>query len=333
MTLQEITRRLLSHGKGILAADESEGTNGKRFDKLGISKTPEMRRKWRELLLTTPTIEHGLSGVILVDETIRQSTTGGVPMAKVLQDKGIVVGIKVDKGTVPLSNFPEERVTEGLDALSTRLFEYKGMGAEFTKWRSVILIGKGIPTRECLEANAYTLSQYAALSQAAGLVPIIEPEVLIDGNHSIEESRDAIVKILDVTFATLKKYRVDLSGLILKSSMALPGKDSGVKAAPDAVAKETVAALKESVPKEVPGIVFLSGGQTPDEATERLNAIVKLARKNKLPWRLTFSYSRGLQDPVMKVWMGDDKNVKVAQSIFRKRVEETARASEGKFRN
>ena len=328
MSLQEIAKKLLAREKGIVAADESEGTNGKRFEKLGIPKTQEMRRKWRELLLTTPGIEQGLSGVILFDETIRQNTTGGIPMAKVLQDKGIVVGIKVDKGLVPLPRFPEEKVTEGLDNLAIRLSEYAGMGAQFAKWRSAILIGNGTPTHECLEANAYLLAQYAGICQEAGMVPIIEPEVLLDGTHTIEKSRDTIIETLKTTFAALKKYRVDISGVILKSSMALPGKESGIKASPEEVAKETVAAFKASVPPELPGIVFLSGGQTSEEATNNLNAIAQL---QPFPWRITFSYSRALQDPVMKAWMGDDTNVAAAQEIFGRRVEETARASEGKL--
>lgn len=328
LMLQDIAKKLLFPGKGILAADESVGTADKRFEKLGIPKTAEMRRKWRELLLSTPGIERGLSGVILFDETLRQNTERGVPMAKVLKDKGIVVGIKVDKGTVPLSNFPDEKITEGLDGLSLRLSEYVSLGAEFTKWRSVILIGKNIPTDECIEANAFLLAQYAARSEEAGMVPIIEPEVLLDGDHTIEESRETIKRTLKIVFETLKKYRVDLSGLILKSSMALPGKDSGRKATAEEVAKETIFALKDSVPPEVPGVVFLSGGQTSEEATANLNAMAKIGPH---PWRLTFSYSRALQDPVMKAWMGSDANALNAQDIFLKRVEETALASLGKL--
>ena len=251
-----------------------------------------------------------------------------MPLPKVLEEKGVAVGIKVDKGTVPLANFPEEKVTEGLDGLAVRLSEYASMGASFTKWRAVVLIGEGIPTKECIEANAYLLSQYAGLSQAAGLVPIIEPEVLIDGAHTIGESRDAIIQTLLATFDALRRYRVDLRGLILKSSMALPGKASGITASPQEVADETIKALMASVPHEVPGVVFLSGGQSPEAATRNLNAMAKCGPH---PWRLTFSYSRALQDPVMAAWMGDDRNVATAQEVFLKRVQETARASEGEF--
>lgn len=326
-TLHEIARDLLARKKGILAADESVGTADKRFEKLGIPRSPEMRRKWRELLLSTDGIEEGLSGVILFDETMRQNAARGIPLPKVLEEKGIAVGIKVDKGTIPLVNFPEEKITEGLDGLPARLSEYASMGASFTKWRTVILIGDGIPTKECIEANAYLLSQYAALSQAAGLVPIVEPEVLIDGTHTIGQSRDAIVETLRATFDALKRYRVDLRGLILKSSMALPGKASGISASPQEVADETVRALA-SVPHEVPGIVFLSGGQSSEAATRNLNA---MAKRGPHPWRLTFSYSRALQDPVMAAWMGDDRNIAKAQKVFLQRVRETARASEGTF--
>ncbi len=326
--LQKTVAALLAPGKGILAADESSGTADKRFAALGIAQTEDMRRNWRELLFTAPGVEAGLSGVILYDETIRQNGSDGTPLRDTLAKRGILPGIKVDKGLVDLPEFPEEKVTEGLDGLAKRLAEYAAMGARFTKWRAVIRIGQGIPTAECIDANAYLLAEYAALAQEAGLVPIIEPEVLIDGTHTLAQSEETITKTLTATFATLKKYRVYLPGVILKSSMALPGKQSGVKAIPQEVAAATIRAFKASVPAEVPGIVFLSGGQSPQEATENLDAMVKMGG---YPWKLSFSYSRALQEPVMLAWGGSDANKAKAQEIFGTRVKETALASQGKY--
>lgn len=329
-SLHAIAHSLLVRNKGILAADESDSTCAKRFDKYGIAKTPETRRKWRELLFSTAGVEKCLSGIILYDETLRQSASVGEPFAVFLEKRGIIPGIKVDQKTEPLGGSPEEEVTKGLDGLPERLTEYAKMGAKFTKWRAVIRIDeeKGLPTKECIAENAKRLAEYARASEQAGLVPIVEPEVLIDGTHTIGESRDAIIETLRATFDALKRYRVDLRGIILKSSMALPGKESGIKASPQEVADETVKALMASVPHEVPGVVFLSGGQSPEEATQNLNA---MAKQGPHPWRLTFSYSRALQDPVMAAWMGDDKNIAKAQKIFRERVQETSRASEGEF--
>lgn len=326
--LEETAARLIAHGKGILAADESNGTADKRLAARNIPQTEDMRRKWRELLFTTSGIESGLSGVILFDETIRQNAADGTPLRELLAKRGILVGVKVDKGTVELPNFPEEKVTEGFDGLAKRLAEYRAMGATFTKWRAVIKIGEGIPTAECIEANAYLISQYAALAQQAGLTPIVEPEVLLDGNHTLERSETVLTRTLTTTFTKLKQYRAHLPGLILKTSMALPGKESGTKAPVLNVAEATLRALKASVPSEVPGIVFLSGGQKPQEATEHLNEMVKMGG---YPWRLTFSYARALQDQAMDTWAGEDVNIEKAQEIFRNRVIETARASEGKY--
>ncbi len=325
--------RLLAPGKGILAADESTGTADKRFAARNIPQSEEMRRRWRELLFTALEIEKGLGGVILYDETIRQNAKDGTPLREVLAKRGIAVGIKVDKGTVALPNFPEEKVTEGLDGLLKRLQEYATMGARFTKWRAVMKIGNGIPTAECLEANAYLLAQYAVLSEEAGLVPIVEPEVLIDGDHTLAQSEAALVRTLTTVFAALKKYRVSLPGVILKSSMALPGKESGIRATPQEVAAATLRALKASVPPEIPGIVFLSGGQSPREATENLNVIVQSAtvKTGEYPWQLSFSYARALQEPAMDAWAGQDANVAKAQEIFATRVRETALAREGKY--
>lgn len=326
--LEQITAKLLAPGKGILAADESTGTANKRFAALGIAQDEETRRRWRELLFTAPEIETGLSGAILYDETIRQKASDGTPLPEVLMKRGITPGIKVDKGTVDLENFPEEKATEGLDGLSARCKEYASMGAEFAKWRAVIKIGDGIPTEACLEANAYLLARYAAISQEAGLAPIIEPEVLIDGTHALARSEAALTETLGTIFPMLKKFRVHFPGLILKTSMALPGKESGIKASPKEIAEATLRAFKATVPPELPGIVFLSGGQSPREATENLNEVVKTGG---YPWRITFSYSRALQEPVMKAWAGKDENKAKAQEIFAARVRETALASEGKL--
>jgi len=327
-SLEEIAARMLAPGKGILAADESTGTANKRFAALGIPQDEETRRNWRELLVTSPEVASGLSGVILYDETIRQKTYDGVPFPELLSKLGIIPGIKVDKGTVDLENFPGEKVTEGLDGLTARLTEYFTLGARFTKWRAVIKIDSGIPTQECIDMNAYILARYAALSQEAGLVPIVEPEVLIDGNHTLAQSETTLTQTLTSVFTALKKYRVHIPGVILKSSMALPGKESGIKATPQEVAEATLRALNVSVPQELPGVVFLSGGQTPIEATENLNAMVQAG---SYPKRLTFSYSRALQGPAMEAWAGKDENKTKAQEIFATRVKETALASEGKY--
>lgn len=327
----DIMKKLLAPGKGILAADESTGTCDKRFDKYGIPKTPEMRRKWRELLFTTPGIEEGLSGVILFDETIRQKTSAGTPFAELLARKGILPGIKVDQKTEPLRGSPEEEITKGLEDLPQRLSEYTLLGAKFTKWRAVIRIGSGLPTKNCLLENAKRLAEYAARSQEAGLVPVIEPEVLLDGAHTFARGEEALAETLRSVFQELQKGTVALSGLILKSSMALPGNTSGEDVSTEQIAEATLRAFFASVPENVPGIVFLSGGQTPEEATARLNEIVKTARKQNAPWRITFSFSRALQDPVLKTWRGDDNNAEAAQRIFQKRVKETSAASEGKF--
>jgi len=337
--LHDIAKKLLAPGKGILAADESDSTCAKRFDKYGIEKTPEMRRRWRELLFGTEGIERGLSGVILFDETIRQSASDGTPFAKFLKRRGILPGIKVDQKTEPfnkvqnkpLPGSPEEEVTNGLDGLPARLQEYVKLGAEFTKWRAIIRIGNGLPTKECLRENATRLAAFAKKSQAAGLTPIIEPEVLLDGAHTLARSEEVLTETLHVVFEEVQHADVNLSELILKSSMALPGKDSGEIATPAKIAETTLRAFSASVPKKISGIVFLSGGQTPKEATVRLNEIVKTGKEQNAPWRITFSYSRALQDPVLKEWSGRSERMRSAQEIFKRRVEETSAASEGKY--
>ncbi|PIQ91609.1 MAG: fructose-bisphosphate aldolase class I [Parcubacteria group bacterium CG11_big_fil_rev_8_21_14_0_20_39_22] len=328
MSIQNIARDLVASGKGILAADESNGTANKRFEALSIPQTFEMRRRWRELLFTTLGIETGISGVILYDETIRQRSDDGIYLSKLLYDKGILVGIKVDEGTDNLPNFPGEKITKGLDNLEERLYEYKEMGASFTKWRAVISIGEDLPTNEAIEANAYLLSQYSALSQKVGLVPIVEPEVLMEGSHSMARCKEVTENAHKILFEYLKKYRVDLSGLILKSNMVLPGKDSDEKVSPKDVAEATLSVFKNAVPHDVPGIVFLSGGQSAIDATLNLNEIAKMGPQ---PWEVTFSYSRALQSPVMEVWRGNDVNAERAQEVFKMRIKETVAASGGKY--
>lgn len=331
-TLNAVAKTLVAPGKGILAADESTGTCDKRFDARGIPKTPESRRKWRELLFTTSGIETGLSGIILFDETIRQQTSGGEPFAEYIATRGIIPGIKVDQKTEPFAGSPEEEATKGLEGLAERLREYAGFGAKFTKWRAIIRIGAGLPTEGCIAENARRMALYAKESQKAGLVPVLEPEVLLDGAHTLQRSEEVIGDALRAVFKEARKIGCDLTGLLLKSSMALPGKDSGVRAAPADIADATLRVLSASVPRKVPGVVFLSGGQSAEEATERLNEIVKKGRARRAPWRLTFSYSRALQDPVMNAWAGKEENVRGAQEIFRKRVEETAAAARGAYR-
>lgn len=327
--LHETALRLVQKGKGILAADESVVTCDNRFDKYGIAKTSETRRAWRELLFTTPEIERGLSAVILFDETIRQKTSEGELFADYLAGRGILPGIKVDQKTEPLYGSFEEEVTKGLEGLKERLSEYGKMGAKFTKWRAVIRIAVELPTKECVRENAKRMADYAYASQQAGLVPIVEPEVLLDGKHTIDRCEEVVTETLAVLFSALASLRVDLKGLILKTSMVLPGRDYGEKATAEEIAKATVRALKASAPKEVAGIALLSGGQTPVQATENLNEIAKIADK---PWPMTFSYSRALQEPVLKCWAGKSENIKLAREIFRQRVLATAVASEGKWR-
>ncbi len=313
MTLNKIARQLLIEPKGILAADESTPNMNKRLAKVGVEGTTETRRKFREVLITTQGVEQFLSGIILFDETIRQTDFNGKKFTNILKEKGIAIGIKVDEGTVSMPDSPEEVMTKGLDGLADRLAEYKQMGAVFTKWRSVIRIGQNMPSKACLEANADGLAQYASIVQKAGLVPILEPEVLLDGDHSLEQAKKVTTETLKTVFSACKKRKVNLTGLLLKSSMVLPGSESVQKAAPEEVAAATISCLKQSVPKTVPGIVFLSGGQSPEEASENLFEICKLAKQ---PWQLTFSFSRALEEPVLEAWQGSDDNIELAQAIF-----------------
>ena len=329
MSLYTVAQQLVVEGKGILAADESTPSANKRFAAIGVPETEEMRRQYRQLLITTKNIEEFLSGVILYDETIRQRTDQGADFAKVLQDKGIIPGIKVDQGTVDFEGHPAEKITQGLEGLARRLQEYYSMGARFTKWRAVIIIGEDIPTQDTIQKNAEILAEYAQVSQTEGLVPIVEPEVLLDGDHTIARAEEVITHTLKVLFEELQKAQVDLSGLLLKSSMALPGKDCVQQATAQQVAEATIRALKNSVPVKVAGIVFLSGGQSPQQATENLNEITKLGSKL---WPVTFSFSRALQEPVLETWKGDNANLKAAQEIFLKRLRLNQSALQGTYK-
>lgn len=324
--LKQTAQAMIASPKGLLAADESGKTIGKRFEALGVECTENSRLVYRSMLFTTPGIEEFLSGVILYDETLRQSTKDGVPIPKLLSDKGILSGIKVDKGLIDLPNFPGEKVVEGLDGLRDRLIEYRDLGAKFAKFRAVITIGEGIPTNTCIEANAEALARYAALCQEQNIVPIVEPEVLLDGTHTIEQSKEVEMRTLKKVFEKLKAHKVILEGMILKPSMVLSGKDCPTQADSKTVAAMTVEALKESVPAEVAGIAFLSGGQSSDFAAANLLEINRIGG----PWPLTFSYSRGLQTEPMKIWAGKEENIKAAQDEFYKLTKRVSLARQAK---
>jgi fructose-bisphosphate aldolase class I len=326
--LESVAQAMVARGKGILAADESMGTIKRRFDSIKIESNDNNRRAYREMLFTTKGVEEAISGVILFDETIRTSASDGTPFAQLLSKKGIIPGIKVDKGPVDIPGFPGEVVTEGLDGLRGRLKEYKELGAKFAKWRAVITIGDGIPTYTCLKANAHALARYAALCQEAAIVPIVEPEVLLDGNHSIERCQDVSEDTLRVTFAQLAEHRVHLEGMILKPSMVVSGKDNPRQAGVEEVAERTIRCLKRTVPAAVPGIAFLSGGQSAESATEHLNAMNAMGSH---PWQVSFSYARALQDPALKAWKGEASNVAAAQKIFYHRAKMNSAARSGSY--
>src|SRR5213080_2766872 len=322
--LETTAKSIVAEGKGILAADESDSTIKKRFDSIGVESTEETRRAYRELLFTTEGAEEYIGGVILYDETIRQKTSDGTPFPNLLASKGIIPGIKVDIGAKPLAGAPGETVTEGLDGLRERFAEYRKLGAVFSKWRAVITIGEAIPSPYCIDANAHALARYAALSQEAGIVPIVEPEVLMDGTHSIDRCFDVTRNTYREVFRQLAVHRVQLEGMLLKASMVLSGKNAPNRADPDAVGRATVECFKESVPAAVPGIVFLSGGQSDDEATQNLDAINRYAVRVRAPWELSFSYGRGLQAAPQKAWSGKSENVAAAQRAYYHRAKVTA---------
>jgi fructose-bisphosphate aldolase class I len=319
---------MVAPGKGILAADESTGTIKKRFDKIRLESTVESRRAYRELLFTAPGSEQHISGVILYDETLRQQTAGGQPFPALLASRGILPGIKVDAGAKPLAGFPGETVTEGLDGLRERLAEYHGLGARFAKWRAVIDVGAGIPTPFALEANAHALARYAALCQEASIVPIVEPEVLMDGDHTLARCEEVTDATLEAVFDALFRHRVRLEGMVLKPNMVIAGKKCPVQAQAEQVAEATVRCLKRRVPSAVPGIAFLSGGQSEADATLHLSL---MNRAGGLPWQLSFSYGRALQQSTLDAWQGKAANVAAAQQVFLKRARLNGMARDGRY--
>jgi fructose-bisphosphate aldolase, class I len=328
--MKATAQTMVAKGKGILAADESFGTANKRFHNLGIPQTVEMRRAYREMLFTTPGIGNYFSGVILFDETIRQSTADSVPFVKVLSEAGIIPGIKLDTGAKLLSGHPGEQITEGLDGLQDRVAEYYGLGARFAKWRAVITIGKTMPSKLCIEANADALARYALVCQAGGLVPIVEPEVLMDGDHTLAQSLAVHQDVLYAVFNRLYLYGIHLDRMILKPSMVIAGVDCPRQASIEEVAQATVQCLRDRVPASVPGCTFLSGGQSDELATAHLNAMNNLF-KEQLPWTLTFSYGRALQQAAMQRWMGQAANVAAAQKILLHRAHLNSAAALGQY--
>src|SRR6266446_6031804 len=326
--LESVARKLVAAGKGILAADESSPTIEKRLKTIGVTSTEENRREYREVLFTTVGVGEFISGVILFDETIRQKTRDGRTFVEALEQQAVIPGIKVDKGAKSMANFPGEKITEGLDGLRERLAEYRQLGARFAKWRAVIGIGERIPTRRCIETNAELLARYAALCQEADLVPIVEPEVLMDGAHTIERHFEVTQETLESVFHALYEYRVVLEAMLLKPNMVLSGKECPQQASGEEVAEATVRCMKRVVPAAVPGLVFLSGGQTDQQATEHLNAMNQFG---DLPWQLSFSYGRALQAPVLKAWKGDQANVARAQQAFHHRAWCNSKARFGKY--
>ena len=325
--LVSIARGMVAPGKGILAADESTGTIKKRFDGIQLESTEATRQLYREMLFSAPGIADAISGVIMYDETLRQKTRAGVPFPQHLASLGIIPGIKVDQGAKPLANFPGETVTEGLDGLRERLKEYHSLGARFAKWRAVIDIGEGYPTRFGIEANAHALARYAALCQEQGIVPIVEPEVLMDGDHSIEDCEAVTDEVLCETFRQLAGHRVHLEGIVLKPNMVISGKKNAARATPEQVAEATVRCLRRWVSAAVPGIAFLSGGQSTTEATLHLS----LMNREPLPWKLTFSYGRALQDSALKAWGGKADKFEAGQREFMRRARLNGLAAKGAY--
>jgi fructose-bisphosphate aldolase class I len=333
MNVQELidtAKALVADDKGLLAMDESNPTCNKRFAKLGIAQTEQARRAYRELIVTTPGLGESISGAILYDETIRQQKQDGTPFVKAITDAGIIPGIKVDSGAKDLAGHPGEKITEGLDGLRDRLAEYSRMGARFAKWRAVIAIGGGIPSRASIDANSHALARYAALCQEAGLVPVVEPEVLMDGEHTLERCCKVTEEVLETVFGQLYIQGVTLEGMILKPNMVLPGSTCPKQEAVNEVADATVRCLLRSVPAAVPGIAFLSGGQSAELASARLNAM-NVRFKSRLPWALAFSFARAIQQPALEIWRGQESNVSAAQQALSHRAKCNSVARRGEY--
>jgi fructose-bisphosphate aldolase class I len=336
--LSQTARKLVSPGKGILAADESTGTIKKRFDKINVESTPETHRIYRQLLFTTDGIEQYISGVIMFDETIRQKADppshkasegqGGKPFPQLLSERGIVPGIKVDKGKVDIPNFPGEKVTEGIDGLRDRLKEYFDMGAKFTKWRAIFSISENLPTDTCIETNSDLLARFATYSQEVGLVPIVEPEVLTEGSHGIKKCEQATYRVLKKVFEKLSLFKVHFPGMLLKPNWVMHGKDTQVKAETKEIAEGTLRVMREVVPPEVPGLVFLSGGATPEASTSYIDLMNEI---DQVPWQISFSFGRALQGPVLEAWRGDNANIEKAQKEFYKRARLNSLARTGEY--
>ena len=324
--IEEIASYIVSDGKGILAADESNPTCGKRFDTIGVENIESNRRDYREMLFRASGLKDNIGGVILFDETLRQNAKDGTPLIDIMNAAGALPGIKVDKGLIPISDGSDEVITQGLDGLNDRLEEYASIGAKFTKWRAVIKIGNDTPTDQCIDGNADALAEYAKLAQNNGLVPIVEPEILMDGDHTIDQSFNASSRALASLFNSLKAKGVNLKGVLLKPSMVTPGSEATLKASVEDVANMTLKSLKENVPAEVPGITFLSGGQTEIEATQHLDAMDKIGG---FSWKLSFSYGRALQAGALKAWSGDSGNAFIAQDILSHRAKMNNLAAQG----
>jgi fructose-bisphosphate aldolase, class I len=326
--LHDVAQAIVADGKGILAADESDSTIKKRFDSIGIESTEENRRAYRDMLFSTEGVEDYISGVILFDETIRQDAADGTPFPKLLESKGVIPGIKVDTGAKPLALAEGETITEGLDGLRARLEEYYGLGARFAKWRAVYSIGDGIPSEYCIWTNAHALARYAALCQEARIVPIVEPEVLMDGTHTIKEAVRVTGRVLNAVYTELHDQRVDLRGTLLKPNMSLSGYEASSRASVDEVADATLDVFYRHVPAAVPGIVFLSGGQSDEDATAHLNAI---NARGPHPWKISFSYGRALQAPALKAWEGKPENVEAGQRAYYHRAKMNSAAQTGMY--
>lgn len=326
--LKDTILEIFKNSRGILATDATEDTMDKRMSDVGIVPTPELRVRFREILLTTPGISEFIGGVILNDEIISSEISGGISFVELLSQQGIKVGIKVDRKTHDFANFPGEKIAEGLDGLRDRFKKYKDLGASFSKFRAVIRIGEGIPTQACIESNAEVLARYAALSQESEIVPIVEPEVVMDGSHPMERCMQVTSAVLQNVFFYLQKHRVDISGMILKSNMILPGKDSGMDVSDKEVAITTLEVLKRKVPEILPVVVFLSGGQSPVSATSRLNEMAKIGG---FPWKISFSYERALEGPSLEIWKGLESNVDLARNEFLKRARLNSLALAGRY--
>lgn len=331
--LELTANEMVAEGKGLLAMDESTPTCAKRLQAVGVDNTEANRIAYRELLLGTQGAGQYISGAILYDETIRQKTHDGTPFAELARKQGIIPGIKVDTGAKDFAGHPNEKVTEGLDGLRERLAEYRAMGARFCKWRAVITIGAGMPSRACIEANAHALARYAVLCQEAAMVPIVEPEVLIDGNHDIERCYAVTVETQRIVFDELYRQGIHFEGMVLKPSMVIAGKKASRQSSPEEVAEQTLRCLRYTVPAAVPGVAFLSGGQGDEQATQNLNAMNLIAGAMRAPWRLTFSYARALQNPAMAEWAGDPSRVDAARRLFLHRARCNGAASRGEYRD